>query len=108
MQDMTEMARETTTTSDMAKSKKGKAARGIGEVDVTEDEAAADAARTPRLRSWRSWRRGGLRLCMVMCVGWVVSTSPGSGCVPSRFLNSFGFCASDGSSARCSESQLQT
>ena len=46
MQDMTEKAKETTTTSDMAKGKKGKAARPIGEVDITGDEASPDAART--------------------------------------------------------------
>ena len=57
MQNMTEMANETVTARDMAKGKKGKAARGIGEVDIAPDEAAADAARTLRHRSWHSWRR---------------------------------------------------
>ena len=46
MQNMTEMANEAVTTEDMAKGKKGKAARGIGEVEVAQGEAAHDAART--------------------------------------------------------------
>ena len=40
MQNMTEMAKETLTARDMAKSKKGKAARGIGEVDIAVREGA--------------------------------------------------------------------
>ena len=46
MQDMTETAKETTTTSDMAKKKGGKAARAISDVDITGDEASPDASRT--------------------------------------------------------------
>ena len=46
MSNMQKHAKETVTTRDMAKGKGGKAARPIGEVEVTQGEATHDAART--------------------------------------------------------------
>ena len=46
MSNMQKHAKETVTTRDMAKGKGGKTARPIGEVEVTQGEAAHDAART--------------------------------------------------------------
>jgi len=43
MSNMQKSANESLTARDMARTKKGKAARAIGEVDIDQDEAAADA-----------------------------------------------------------------